>query len=343
LRRSAVAVRVATFNVENLFARFKFAEKSPEEAKEDTDLGWTIEEGSFVGFSGPERELTERTLKALDADVIAFQEVESLDTLKRFRSEHLGGPSEWPYPLVIDGNDTRRIDVAILSKLPIVHIQSHQYLRAGSGYLFSRDCLEADLDVGDEKPLTLFVNHLKSMLDKSDPQNGRRNTHERRKLQAETVRELVTQRFGGDVGDESFIVLGDLNDYLATDEQGSTAIADLVQWNQLENVVDRLPEEERWTHFYRGAVHQLDYLLPSKSLAEGSPSEPEIIRGGLPPAASAYTGERFIDGMPDLHDRLLADLKDLGRVPEDATELPAAVLRELKASDHCPVVTELSV
>jgi hypothetical protein len=46
--------------------------------------------------------------------------------------------------------------------------------------------------------------------------------------------------------------------------------------------------------------------------------------------------------MPDLHERLLADLKDLGRVPEDATELPSAVLRELKASDHCPVVFEIN-
>jgi endonuclease/exonuclease/phosphatase family metal-dependent hydrolase len=275
--------------------------------------------------------------------VIAFQEVESLDTLKRFRSEHLGGPTEWPYPLVIDGNDTRRIDVAVLSKLPIVHIQSHQYLRLGSGYLFSRDCLEVDLDAGDGKTLTLFVNHLKSMLDMSDPQNGRRNTHERRKLQAEKVRELVTQRFGDDAGDQPFVVLGDLNDYLATDEQGPTAIAELAEWDQLENVVDRLPESDRWTHFYRGSTHQLDYLLPSKSLAEGSPSEPEIIRGGLPPAASAYTGERFIDGMPDLHDRLLAELKELGRVPADATELPADVLRELKASDHCPVVQEVTV
>jgi endonuclease/exonuclease/phosphatase family metal-dependent hydrolase len=336
------SVRVGTFNVENLFARFRFEERSAEEAKQDTALGWTIEDGSFQGFTGEERELTEQAIKATRADVLALQEVESLDTLKRFRTQYLGSLDLYPYAFLVDGNDTRRIDVAVLSQLPILEIRSHQYLRHEGEWLFSRDCLEVDIDAGGSE-LTLFVNHLRSMYDRSDPANGRRNSHERRKLQAQTVRQLAENRFGPDAGEHPFVVLGDLNDYLETDEQGDTAIAELVRWDAVENVVERMPESERWTHSYRGAEHQLDYLLPSKSLADRSDAVPEITRDGLPQAVAAYDGHRFIDDIADLKDRLLQDLIATGRVPEDATEIPASILREIGASDHCALVMELEV
>ncbi len=77
----------------------------------------------------------------------------------------------------------------------------------------------------------------------------------------------MTDRFGSQSGEHPFAVLGDLNDYLEDDDQGSTGIAELVGWDQLENVVERLPEDERRAHFYpkRRAYHQLDYLLLSRA------------------------------------------------------------------------------
>lgn len=95
--------------------------------------------------------------------MIALQEVENLDTLKRFRSEYLGGSRGYPFALAIDGNDPRLIDVAVLSKHPIVHARSYAHLREGSSALFSRDCLEVDVLV-DRKRLTLFVQQYKSMM-----------------------------------------------------------------------------------------------------------------------------------------------------------------------------------
>src|SRR5207247_1018885 len=157
------------------------------------------------------KKLTGKLIRSLDAEVLALQEVESLDTLRRFRSEYLGGPKAYPYSILVDGNDPRLIDVAVLSKHPIVRVRSNQHLRSGNSYLFSRDCLEVELEVGGS-PLVLFVNHLKSMLDKHDSKNGRRNTRARRQLQAKTVREIVHARFGTQAGKQPFIVLGDLND-----------------------------------------------------------------------------------------------------------------------------------
>jgi predicted extracellular nuclease len=83
---------------------------------------------------------------------------------------------------------------------------------------------------------------LKSML------GGREETRSKRLRQARAVNEIVTERFGSDAGEHSFAIIGDFNDYLEVDEQRTTGIADLVGWKELENVVERLPEEERWTH-----------------------------------------------------------------------------------------------
>jgi hypothetical protein len=94
----------------------------------------------------------------------------------------------------------------------------------------------------------------------------------------------VTDRFGSQSGEHPFAVLGDLNDYLEDDDQGSTGIAELVGWDQLENVVERLTEDERRAHFYpkRRAYHQLDYLLLSRARAEVTADPPEIMRKGAP-------------------------------------------------------------
>ncbi len=314
------AVRVATFNVENLFARFKFnSDVDPEKAVKD---GWDANKTYFTIFDEAEKKITGRLIRAVGADVIALQEVESLDTLRRFRGDFVGGPRLYPYTVLVDGNDPRLIDVAVMSKHPIVGVRSNQQLRSGRAYLFSRDCLEVAIDVGGS-PLHLFVNHFKSMLDKNDPKNGRRNTRAKRELQAKSVKEIVDTRLGKKAGKKPFIVLGDLNDYLETDEAGSSGISEIVEWNQLENVVNRLPEADRWTHYFRerapgpkkDSYHQLDYLLLSTSLAASSPGVPEIVRKGLTKAADRYTGPRF---------------------PEVGDPKPVA-------SDHCPVVLDVEL
>lgn len=304
-------LRVATFNVENLFARWKFDEDiDPVTANE---RGWIVEEMAFEELGEDSKAITGKAIKALNADVIAVQEAEGVDTLKKFRTKFLDGLSAYPYVAGIDGNDLRLIDVAVLSKRPITRVRSHQHLRDtnGSGKeLFSRDCLEVDVDV-DGTTVTLFVNHLKAMID------TREETREKRERQAAGVREIVEDRFGGDAGSERFIVLGDLNDYLETDDQGKSGIKTLVEWDQVENVITRREPEDRWTHYWNGGndYKQLDYLLLSKSLAEATDGEPEIMRKGLPKRATKYTGERF-DGVGE---------------------------HKPKASDHCPVVMDVEV
>ncbi len=111
-------------------------------------------------------------------------------------------------------------------------------------------------------------------------------------------------------------MLGDFNDYIETGDVAASSLPDLVRWNQVENVVEQLPANDQWTHYYKGgnAYRQLDYILVSKSLSSLVTSV-EIERRGMPKRAIRYDGRRF---------------RGVGQ------DNP-------KASDHCPVLVELNV
>lgn len=187
--------------------------------------------------------------------------------------------------------------------------------------MFSRDCLECDIVLPEDKRLRLFVNQFKSMLGRDDPCNGRKNTRTKRLHQSGRIKDTVSRQFAEGIG--NFAIIGDFNDYLETDQQGETGISDLVNWNFVENIVDRKVADQRWTHFFEGnsqcgippSYRQLDYILLSKSIAENNNEAPEIIRDGLAKAPNRYTGPRF-DGV--------------------GQEKPAAF-------DHCPVVIRINI
>ena len=312
-------MRVATFNVENLFTRYLFARDAD---RERADVhGFTSEDLRFRLHDADAKRITADAIEAARADVIALQEVESLDTLKQFRDRFLGGREVWPHAMVIDGNDPRRIDVGVLSRFPIVHVRSWQHLEVGGAPVFDRDCLEIDVR-GPDGALTLYVNHFKSMRPPEGAVgSGRALTRSRRAAQAAAVIDIVRERFGEDPSDGAWVVLGDLNDTLDDDPRGRSGIRELVHWPAVEDVLARLPLEQRWTHFFPGntrlglapAYQQLDYLLPSRRLASRSPGPPTVVRVGLPTRAARYAGQR----LPGVgHDRP-------------------------KASDHCAVVFDV--
>lgn len=311
-------MRIATFNVENLFTRYLFARGVDQ--RRAFSRGFTTEDLRFRMAEPASKKLTAQTMLALRADVFALQEVESLDVLKQFRDRYLGGHERYPHGLVIDGNDQRRIDVGVLSRFPIVHARSWQHLRSGPNPVFDRDCLEVDID-GPLGRLTLYVNHFKSMRAPNRTRgSGRALTCRRRRQQSAAVKQIVTERFGARPADAPFIILGDLNDFLEDDAQGESGIRELVEWSAVENVVDRLPKSERWTHFFAGTRHgqrpayrQLDFLLPSSGLAARNPGPPVIERRGMPGRARRCTQARF---------------EGVGR-------------NHPKASDHCPILFEL--
>lgn len=299
-----MGIKIGTFNAENLFLRYKFLGKEVDQSKYIKE-GWRIEKTALQIFDEGQRKNTARVILENDPDVICLQEVENLATLKQFNSNYLN--RKYPYAMLIDANDPRQIDVGILSKLEIGGVRTHQFDKDGKGAIFSRDCLEADilLDKKGNKSLTLFVNHLKSRL------GGVLETAEKRERQATRIAEIIHERFGSNVKNANFAVLGDFND-----TPDARCLKLILDGSLVENVVERLPKNEQWTHYWEGKheTNQFDYILLSKALSKKNPKIlPKIERRGLANYAKAYKGPRF----------------------------PGVGRKGTEASDHCAVFMEI--
>lgn len=296
-------VRVATFNVENLFARYRFRDN----VNPNIDDGFTRNDLAFQIHNDDAKRITARAIRSVNADVLCLQEVENLSVLERFNSRYLGG-MRYRYRMLIDSHDPRYIDVAVLSRYPFEFVKSHRDRRnrANTTWLFSRDCLEVDVNVNGDV-LSLYVNHFKSMI------RTRAETRARRLEQATAVRNIVNDWWRSANFAGNFVVLGDFNDYPGA----GTALRPLLNHPHLVNVVNRLPANQRWTHYWAGGgqYRQLDYLLLSDLLADQNSGRPVIERRGLPWRAERYGGQRF---------------DDVGD-------------SEPKASDHCPLYIDLDL
>lgn len=274
--------RVGTLNVENLFARYNFRKKI-DPLKDD---GFSINDTAFNLYNEDSKKITAKLIKLMDADVLALQEVENLHTLDRFNSKYLRS-MKYKHRVLIDGFDMRKIDVALLSRYPIVHVRSYRNERneRNSYWLFSRDCLEVDINV-DGSILRLYINHFKSMI------YSRKTTKARRKAQVDKVAEIIDDTWEEDDYQGDYVVLGDFNDYPGV----GTSLNKLIKNPNLENVLMRVPKKDRWTHHWAGGnkYSQLDYILLSNDLASKNPKvEPQVFRQGLPLRASEYEGKRI--------------------------------------------------
>jgi endonuclease/exonuclease/phosphatase (EEP) superfamily protein YafD len=181
-------VRVASWNVHDLF------DERADPGTLDPALPPVLVEARLDAVAA--------VLRRLDADVVLLQEVERLSLLLR-----LAARAGYPEARLLEGNDPRGIDVALLSRWPVVRYQGHAGERtAAGGLLWPRDAVEAEVHLGSAR-LLLVGTHLSSGL--SDPDGVRRH------LQATRLRELADRAAAGDPG-ALVLVGGDLNDEAAS-------------------------------------------------------------------------------------------------------------------------------
>lgn len=145
----APGLKVATWNLENFFDAWDDPYREDEET-----------EPSFV--SEPRRQRIADALRLLDADVVCLQEVENRFALEEFVAAYL--PDSGYQTVLIEGNDGRGIDVALLSRLPVESVTSHRQRRfpdaKGKEQRFQRDLLR--VRIGGALNADLFVVHFKS-------------------------------------------------------------------------------------------------------------------------------------------------------------------------------------
>lgn len=341
-----------TFNVNNLFVRYRFEEKFPGDmsgrsAVTDPRAGYLpmYNPASFELFNSEQRELAAVAVsnnRTLWPDVVCVQEVESLIALRQWNLRHMGG--RYTYSVVVDSRDLRQIDVGVLSVLPIEDIRLHldeldplDLDRSGSPRpLFSRDCLEVTVRLPRRRRLTLLVNHLKSQFippELDTPQAraaARQAADDKRQRQATRIKEIVEQRFSGSrFGTELFAIVGDFNDVPTASTMAPIASLGLV------DAMTELPgDADRWTHWWRGenSVSHLDHVWLSPALAKLA-DPPIIERRGLGFSRvlrDGGIGPRVTRCMRDEDDPNPID------VPFNFARFDG-VSTQNYASDHCPI------
>ena len=282
----------------------------------------------FDVLSEDDRTLTAQALSAAQADICCLQEVENLVTLTAFHNRYLRRwlRKGYHYRVLKEGNDTRGIDVGVLSRAKIIRAVSHKHQTYESigvtpppgaqptEHVFRRDCLEVDL-VKNGRQITLYVCHFKSM------NGGRGDTQPIRLAEAMAVRRLIEARFD-DPASRDWIVVGDLNDYLEIDGGvvHDHGLMPLLEGGFSHDALMMLEPDpkKRWTHYYAGGktYSALDHIFLSPALAARNKNATvRILRAGQPLRAERYGGHRF----------------------------PGIGWAAPKASDHCPLSLTLSL
>lgn len=233
----------------------------------------------------------------MDADIVALQEVHDLETLDFFHERYLVATGIAPYPnrFCFPGNDGMGRNIALLSRLAPLDVQSHAALRPADLGLspaagqpagrpvFCRDCLVVEFE-----SLTLFLAHLKAPYPDPSVAHAFRNT------EAKAIRRLIERRFP-DLASASWLVLGDLNEPDPRAPPAEQAIFPLRDGFAVD-LLERRPQGQRWSYHEarRGSYSRPDALLASPALATACPNAiPRLFREGMAQTAEAYPGPRL--------------------------------------------------
>ena len=259
-------LKIAEYNVENLFD----LRKSGNEYKEyipNTKSNWNKKTYNI------KLKHTARVIKDLDADIIAFEEIESLQALKDLRKTLQRMGRYYRYYAIANRKNTT-VKVAVLSNIPFVYKKE---VWVGRSWKY-RNILELKFKAGREY-FYLFVNHWKS---KSAPESERM-------VSARALKRRLKQ-----IGfDKNIIITGDFNSDFEeykhfkrrrklNDTFGKTGINHVLGTisvksyaknahptnEQLYNLWYDLPKKKRWNYIHRRKKETLDSIIVSRSVLE---------------------------------------------------------------------------
>lgn len=206
-------------------------------------------------------ENTARVIHELKADIVCVVEAEDRIALKHFNETAMPKVGDKPFEhvMLIDGNDSRGIDVGILVRTPyaIKQIASHVDDRDSTGVIFSRDCAEYLITGESGEQVLLLVNHFKSK-----GYGSQESSDLKRKRQAERVREIYEQRLKE--GFKYIAIAGDFNDTPKSEALAPLLNNGLIDVMAHPNFVgDKLPG----TYGTGAKSGKFDYILMSPELS----------------------------------------------------------------------------
>ncbi|MEZ4589976.1 MAG: lamin tail domain-containing protein [Chloroflexota bacterium] len=233
---------IATFNVENLFDLVTPHPSSP-------PIPTVFEYRNKL-------EKIAQTIVSMGAPtIIGLQEVENLDILQDLVEQE--AIAEFGYePFLIEGNDSRGIDVGYLVRSDRATVESFAAHDAPDE-LFARPPLvitvTAHLASGDQ-PVIVLNNHFLSL------SAGEEATEPVRAAQAAWNTEIIAE-LAATNPEAQFVVLGDLNSFF------ETLPLDTLEASGLQHVYRYLGEGERpYTYIFEGRTQTLDHIVVSPEL-----------------------------------------------------------------------------
>ena len=257
-------LKIASYNVENLFDLKKngheYREYIPYSKSNWNKKTYKIKLQNIA-----------RVIKDIDADIIALEEIESLQALKDLRYTLKKKGLYYQYYKIANQKSTT-IKVALLSKIPFVYTREVQVT---SSYRY-RNILEVKFKI-NHKDLYLFINHWKA----------KSASESKRIISAKALRKRIKT-----LGYEKNIILvGDFNsDYeenkrfkrsrKLNDTHGRTGINDVLHTKKQKqesyhvkyekdnfyNLWYDTKKEDRYSYIYRGKKEALDNIIISQSL-----------------------------------------------------------------------------
>ena len=263
---AAEKFRVATYNLENYL--------------EDAH-------GTRPAKSPEAKAKVRESLRALDADVVALQEIGNVNALTELRAALKSEGVDYPHWEFVAGHDTN-IHVAVISKFPFVRRQprtNESFLLNGRRFRVGRGFADLDIRIAPNYTLTLITAHLKSRRSVVEADEA-----EFREQEALLLRELIDARLS--VNPQlNLVVLGDFNDVKDSRStkmiigRGKLALIDTRPAerngdNQPSSIPHFSPRKITWTHYYgkEDSYSRIDYVLISRGLAkEWIPDETYVL------------------------------------------------------------------
>lgn len=212
---------------------------------------------------------TGRVLSEVNADIVAVIEAEHRVALKQFSDYVITEVGGQPYEhvMLIDGNDTRGIDVGIMTRVGynIGLMRSHIHdMNDDGNAIYSRDCPEYCVTTPDGEDIWILPNHFKSKFGGNDY-----SSRERRKAQAVRTAAIYNRLI--QEGHKNVVVLGDLNDTPDSEELqpllNDTTLKDVSEHPFFEvPAFDKSKHPGKGTYGLGNDSNKIDYLLLSPDL-----------------------------------------------------------------------------
>lgn len=186
-------------------------------------------------------------------DIIGLCEIENIDIVR-----DLSDKSGYKYSYLIEGNDPRGIDIALISRFPvdyITHKDQYTPYRYNKYYKFSRDCPEAVFDYNGER-FHILLNHFKATFKDSERERMKQIA------QANGVLSIINDIYMGK-GKNNLIVVGDLNSVRYSEVINIFEKSGLTVLNYFKN------QNSFYTYSYKGRKQDIDYIIVNDKLLNG--------------------------------------------------------------------------